>query len=86
MDCQIELDASKSALDKKFYLTDVEFRHRKIIYRGGMFAFPENGFWRFVNCAFELAIQGRPSNPGQRLIESLISAHNLQNVKITSGA
>ncbi len=85
--CQIELDSVEAAMKKNFFLRLVEFRNCTVIYRGGQFAFPEGGYWRFVDCSFELLVKQPPAAPGQKFIHSLLAAQDLRSVKISiSGA
>lgn len=90
-DCKIDLGASPSQ-DVIYLLHQLpggglECRQCLVIYDGG--AVPLLNYTRklmFVNCAFQITTHGVPSEPGRKLIDNLLAAQNLANVKFDNGA
>ena len=85
-DCRIEIDRPNAQIRnlQQLQMGDLELRHCWIVYRGGLLLFPKpGGTLRFVDCVFQIIVTTAPPSNGRKLLDGLLSANNLSDVKIS---
>jgi len=85
-DCRIEIDSTNAQIRnlQQLQMGDLELRHCWIVYRGGLLLFPKpGGTLRFVDCVFQISVTAAPPSNGRKLLDGLLSANNLNDVKVS---
>lgn len=90
--CEVVLD-SPEAQDrylKVLGLFDIEFRHCRVIYRGGPLFFPARVVpgrktlsLIFEDCVFEMSTRATPPKDGQEVVSRLLVAENPKSARVT---
>jgi hypothetical protein len=90
--CTLVLDNAKGILNSKIYANmhngndhapyiTIFLENVRVIYNGG--ALPPVGAISFSNCIFDLQMYVKPPETAQRLIQALLSAPNINNIKVS---